>query len=42
MSKNISDFKENLSVLTKENIETIEILTRAKMKMNFGLNIANV
>ena len=27
MSKNMSDFKENLSVFTKENIETIEKLT---------------
>ena len=41
MSKNISDFKENLSVFTKEDIETIEKLTMAKVKMNIGLNIAN-
>ena len=27
MSKNMSKFKENLSVFTKENIETIEKLT---------------
>ena len=27
MSKNMSDFKENLGVFTKENIETIEKLT---------------
>ena len=27
MSKNMSDFKENLDVFTKENIETIEKLT---------------
>ena len=27
VSKNMSDFKENLSVFTKENIETIEKLT---------------
>ena len=27
MSKNVSKFKENLSVFTKENIETIEKLT---------------
>ena len=27
MSKNMSDFKENLSVFTKENIETIEKVT---------------
>ena len=27
MSQNMSDFKENLSVFTKENIETIEKLT---------------
>ena len=27
MSKNMSDFKENLSVFTKENIETTEKLT---------------
>ena len=30
MSKNMSDFKENLSVFTKENIETIEKLTMGR------------
>ena len=28
MSKNVSDFKENLSVFTKENIETIEVVNK--------------
>ena len=30
MSKNVSKFKENLSVFTKENIETIEKLTMSQ------------
>ena len=28
MSKNVSDFEENLSVFTKENIETIEVVNK--------------
>ena len=32
MSKNMSDFKENSSVFTKENIETIEKLTMGQSK----------
>ena len=28
VSENMSDFKENLSVFTKENIETIEVVNK--------------
>ena len=38
MSKNMSDFKENLSVFSKENIKK---LTMGRMQMNIGSNIEN-
>ena len=38
MSKNMSDFKENLSVFSKENIKK---LTMGRIQMNIGANIEN-
>ena len=35
MSKNMSDFKENLSVFTKENIETIEKITMCQSENEY-------
>ena len=35
MSKNISDFNENLSVFTKEKIETIEKLTMVQSENDY-------
>ena len=43
MSTNISDFKENLKVFSKENIETIEKLIMGQIEnVLWFLNIANV
>ena len=41
MSKNVSDFKENLRVFLKKILKPLKNLQWAKMKMNIGLNIAN-
>ena len=41
MSKNMSEFKENLSAFTKKILTPLKNLQLAEMKMNIGLNIAN-